>query len=78
MLKVSTVTTVTAGNFSLLFSPDAGMSQLFDLSEDAQQDHNIIADRREVAEELHRLLVRFMKDTHVPDYLLKPRLELRI
>jgi arylsulfatase A-like enzyme len=78
MLKVSTVTTITAGNFSLLFSPDAGMSQLFDLSADARQDHNIIAFRPEVAEELHQLLVRFMKDTHVPEYLLKPRLELRI
>ncbi len=78
MLKDPTVTTITTGNYSLLYSPDKGMSRLYDLSVDPGQEHDIIADRRDVAEELHRLLVQFMKDTHVAEYLLKPRLELRI
>ncbi|MCP4689364.1 MAG: sulfatase-like hydrolase/transferase, partial [Desulfobacterales bacterium] len=78
MLKTSTVTTVTAGNFSLLYSPDKGMSKLFDLSADPGQDHDIIHQRRDVAAKLHQLLVKFMKDTHVAEYLMKPRLELRI
>jgi arylsulfatase A-like enzyme len=78
MLKVSTVTTITAGNFSMLYSPDEGKSKLFDLSVDPEQSHNIIADRRNVAAELHQLLVKFMNDTHVAEYLLKPRLKLRI
>ena len=78
MLKVSTVTTITAGNFSLLYTPDEGRSKLFDLSVDPKQRHNIIANRREVAGELHQLLVKFMGDTNVAEYLMKPRLELRI
>ena len=78
MLKVSTVTTITAGNFSLLYTPDEGRSKLFDLSVDPKQSHNIIANRREVAGELHQLLVKFMNDTNVAEYLMKPRLELRI
>ena len=35
------------------------------------------ADRREEAAEVHQLLVRFMRETRVPDRLLKPRSELR-
>ncbi len=78
MLKVSTVTTITAGNFSLLYSPDEGKSKLFDLSADPGQKHDIIADRRDAAEKLHQILIKFMQDTDVAEYLLKPRLELRI
>ncbi len=78
MLKDPTVTTVTAGDFSLLYSPDAGMSKLFDLSRDPGQERDVIADRPDAAEELHRRLIQFMKDTHVPEYLMKPRLELRV
>ncbi len=78
MLKASTVTTVTAGNFSLLYSPDKGMSKLFDLSVDPGQEHDIIADRRDIAGELHQRLIQFMRDTHVAEYLMKPRLELRL
>jgi hypothetical protein len=78
MLKVSTVTTITAGNFSLLYTPDEGRSKLFDLSVDPKQRHNIIGHRREVAGELHQLLIKFMNDTNVAEYLMKPRLELRI
>lgn len=78
MLKAPTVATITAGNFSLLYSPEEGLTKLFDLSLDPGQEHDIISDQKDVAVELHQCLVRFMRDTHVADYLLKPRLELRI
>jgi len=78
MLKVSTVTTITNRNYSLIFSPDKGKSKLFDLDADPRQENDIIKGQREVAEELHQNLVKFMKETQVTEYLLKSRLELRI
>ena len=32
----------------------------------------------DIAKEIHRLLVEFMRETEVPERLLKPRLELRM
>ena len=72
------VTTVTTRDWSLLFSPEEGVSQLYHLSSDPGQVHNVIETRKDIAVELHRLLVRFMRETEVPERLLKPRLELRI
>ena len=78
MLKAPTVTTITSENYSLLYSPEAGQSKLYDLSLDSNQQKNIISDQPEVAKELHQYLVKFMRDTNVAEYLLKPRLELCI
>ena len=78
MLKAPTVTTITNENYSLLYSPEAGQSKLYDLSLDSGQQENIISDQPEVAKELHQYLVKFMRDTNVAEYLLKPRLELCI
>jgi arylsulfatase A-like enzyme len=78
MLKVPTVTTVTSQNFTLLYSPEAGQSRLYDLSLDPAQEKNIISNRPDVGKELHQYLVKFMRETHLADYLLQPRLELRI
>ena len=72
------VTTVTSGGWSLLYSPLEGVSQLFDLTNDPNQSNNVIEERLEVARELHGKLVHFMRETEVPDRLLKPRLELRM
>ena len=72
------VTTVTSDGWSLLYSPLEGMSQLFDLATDPAQSNNVIEERLEIAGELHTKLVQFMRETKVPDRLLKPRLELRI
>ena len=77
-LGASPVTTVTAGDWSLLYSMDEGMSELYELSADPRQHRDLIHDRPEVAKELHGLLVKFMRETGVPDGLLKPRLEIRI
>ena len=78
MLKAPTVTTVTSNNYSLLYSPEAGQSKLYDLALDPGQQKNIISDQPEVGKELHQYLVKFMRDTNVAEYLLKPRLELCI
>jgi len=76
MLKAPTVTTITSGNYSLLYSPERGQSKLYDLALDPAQKKDIISDQAEVAKELHQYLVNFMRDTHVAEYLVKPRLEL--
>jgi arylsulfatase A-like enzyme len=78
MLQAPTVTTVTTDDWSLLYSIDEGVSELYNLVSDPKQLNDIISGRREVAAELHHYLVRFMYDTKVPEYLLKPRLDLRL
>ena len=77
-LKDFPVTTVTAGEWSLLYSPEPGVSQLYNLNADPRQLDNVIERRMDLAGELHKLLVEFMLETEVPERLLKPRLELRI
>ena len=77
-LNVAVATTVTADNWSLLYSVEPGVSKLYDLTADPAQQNNLIASRTEVARELHRKLVRFMRDTNLPMDLLEPRLELRL
>ena len=77
-LKDPPVTTVTAGHWSLLYSPAPGVSQLYNLASDPQQLDNVIEGHMDVAKEIHQHLVEFMRETKVPDRLLRPRLELRI
>ena len=72
------VTTVTAGEWSLLYCPEAGYSQLYNLTTDPAQERNLIDSNPTEARELHRLLVQFMRETKVPDRLLKPRLKLQL
>ena len=78
MLKAPTVTTITSAKYSLLYSPEAGQSKLYDLSLDPGQEKDIISDRPDMGKDLHQYLVKFMRDTDVADYLLKPRLKLDI
>jgi arylsulfatase A-like enzyme len=78
MLKVPTVTTVTAGKWSLIYSIEEGASELYDLMSDPKQQNDIISKHPDVAKELHEFLVKFMRETNVPERLLKPRLELRL
>ncbi|MCP4614434.1 MAG: sulfatase-like hydrolase/transferase, partial [Planctomycetes bacterium] len=78
MLQVPTVTTVTTTEWSLLYSPDKGVSKLYNILSDPGQEIDLILDRPDIATELHKYLVKFMSDTNVADYLLKSRLELRL
>ena len=77
-LKDPPVTTVTSGEWSLLYSPAPGVSQLYNLNTDPQQLDNVIARHTDVAGDIHRLLVEFMRENEVPERLLQPRLELRL
>ena len=77
-LKDPPVTTVTAGHWSLLYSPDPGVSQLYNLASDPHQLDNVIESHLDLAREMHRMLVAFMRENEVPERLLQPRLELQI
>ena len=77
-LSDAPVTTITAGEWSLLYSTDEGRSELFNLKSDPKQLNNVIETHLDEAKEVHKLLIDFMRKTNVPDRLLKPRLELRI
>ena len=70
------VTTMT-GRRSPAYSPQEGRSELYNLDSDPNQLKNLIGTHREEAAEVHQLLVRFMRETKLPDRLLKPRSELR-
>ena len=76
-LSDSPVTTITAGEWSLLYTPEEGRSELFNLKSDPNQLNNVIRTHIDEAREIHKLLVEFMRETNVPDRLQKPRLELR-
>ena len=77
-LKDPPVTTVTSGQWSLLYSTEPGVSQLYNLNADPHQLDNVIERHMGVAGEMHRLLVEFMRETEVPERLLQPRLDLRM
>ena len=72
------VTTITAGDWSLLYSPHYNQSGLYNLGSDPGQLKDVMGTNTDDAKELHKLLVRFMNETNVPDRLKKPRLELRV
>ena len=72
------VTTVTTDQWSLLYSVEEGLSELYHLPSDPSQKENVIANNVEVAKSVHQYLVEFMRNTKLPERLLKSRLELRI
>ena len=72
------VTTVTTDEWSLLYSIDAGMSQLYHLPSDAGQGTDLIGSKPEEARDVHERLLKFMADTRLPDALKGPRSELRL
>ena len=77
-LKDPPVTTVTSGEWSLLYSPAPGVSQLYNLNTDPQQLDNVIERHTDIAGDIHKLLVDFMRENESPERLLQPRLELRL
>ena len=77
-LKDPPVTTVTSADWSLLYSTAPGVSQLYNLRTDPQQLDNVIGRHTDIARDIHRLLLDFMRENEVPERLLQPRLELRL
>jgi len=70
--------TVTTDEWTLLYNTEPGLSELYNLKSDPQQEKNIMADNPDKARELHQLLVKYMRETNISDHLLQPRLELRL
>ena len=77
-LRASPVTTITAGDWSLLYSMDESVSALFDISTDPRQQNDLISHRPEIAKELHAYLLKFLKDTNIRTPILEPRLQLKL
>lgn len=77
-LAAFTPTTVTTEEWSLIYTPEPGMSELFHLPSDSRQENNRIASDFGVAEEVHATLLDFMAEIDVPLELRKTRSELRL
>ena len=74
----ATVTTVTTDQWSLIYSVEKGLSELYNLVSDPSQDHNVIASNMDVAKNIHQYLMGFMENTKLPEKLQKSRKELRV
>jgi hypothetical protein len=70
--------TVTTDEWSLLYSTESGMSEMYNLKSDPNQEKNVISENMDVARDLHKLLVDYMHQTNLSSHLLEPRLELRM
>ena len=77
-LTAGLVTTISAGEWSLLYSVEPGMSELYHLPTDPGQKKNLIHNNSHTAHEIHQMLVSFMQTTNLSEELTKPRLELRL
>lgn len=77
-LLTYTVTTITNEEWSFLYTPEKGMSQLFHLSTDPKQENNIIGNNVDIAHEMHKILIKFMRNTSVKESLINPRLHLNL
>ena len=74
-LELYSDTTVTTEEWSLLYSPLPGESWLYHLPSDPKQENNVIDQNRDVARELHRHLLQFMKDNDVLEDIVKIRVQ---
>ena len=75
-MQESSGVTITTAEWSLFYAGKPGLSKLYHLLSDRKQEQNVITQHPGVAHELQQLLVKFMRETHVPTRLLEPRLEL--
>lgn len=77
-LEAHLCTTITTDRWSLIYTPEPGLSELYDLNQDPYQSHNVIGEYEGEARALHQRFVEFMQQTHVPTELRRPRSELRL
>jgi arylsulfatase A-like enzyme len=70
--------TITTDEWALLYDVYPGFSELYNIKTDPKQEKNVIKEYPEVARELHSLFSKFMKDTKMAEYLIKPRSTLRL
>jgi arylsulfatase A-like enzyme len=70
--------TITTEEWSLLHDCEPGGSELYNLKSDPNQEKNVIAGHMDVARELHKQELQFMRETKVSQRLLEPRLQLKM
>ena len=70
--------TIITDEWELLYDVEQGFSELYNLKTDPKQEKNVINERPEVAKEIHAHFVKFMQDTDMAEYLVEPRLTLRL
>jgi arylsulfatase A-like enzyme len=76
--KHDSMATVTTADWTLLYDTSPGGSELYNLKSDPRQEKNVIVGHRDIARELHQLLIKHLRDTHLAQDKLEPRLELRL
>lgn len=76
MLQEAPATTITTEEWSLIYGIGNGLSELYHLPSDPAQQKNVVGENTEIAREVHQRLVKFMRDTNLPEHLLKPRLDI--
>jgi hypothetical protein len=75
---VPSMTTVTTDEWSFLHDCEPGGSELYNLKSDPDQLNNVISQHPDIARDMHKYLVEFMRETNVPQRLQEPRLELKL
>jgi arylsulfatase A-like enzyme len=70
--------TITTSDWTLLYSTEAGLSELYNIKDDPKQEKNIIKQHPDVAQDLHNILLKFMKENNMSDRLINPRLKLEL
>lgn len=76
--ETASMATVTTDEWTLLYDTAEGGSELYNLQDDPGQEHDVIDHNRDVAKELHGLLLKHLRETNVEDRLIEPRKELRL
>jgi arylsulfatase A-like enzyme len=74
----ASMATVTTAEWTLIYDIEPGGSELYNLKSDPKQEVNVISKNMDVARELHAIFVKHLKDTHLKQEKLEPRLELRM
>jgi arylsulfatase A-like enzyme len=78
LAEKASMATVTTDEWTLLYDIEPGGSELYHIKTDPQQEKNVIGQHLDIAQELHGLFVKHMKNTKVPQAKMEPRLELRL
>jgi arylsulfatase A-like enzyme len=74
----TSMSTVITKEWSFLYDPEPGGSELYNLLIDPGEETNVISQHPDLAREYHQLFVNFMRETKVPKRLMDTRLELRL
>lgn len=77
-LRAGVASTITSGEWVLIYTPDPGLSELYHLPTDPGQNNNVIGQNLDTAHGHHSMLLEFMKTTGVPESLIRSRRNLEL